>query len=223
MWLFEFHEENYAGLRTGDILLCSADPLIARSYSSQAFMIASLQRWMLRRKFTHVGMIYIRDGEHLLWESDINLAHDLETNTRYAGCRILDLKERINNYPGEVWYSRIRINDHEERQAELEEGLAMSIRKYHGRPYESKRREFIRIFYDGIGGHNKTNTHEMFCSELVAATLQHMGLLKLPPEGPPSNEYGPNDFSINGRGMPLDLRNATLSHYVPLKSRLIRS
>ena len=52
--------------------------------------------------------------------------------------------------------------------------------------------ELLKSAYDGIFGENKEDLSSLFCSEMIAAAFQKIGLLakKLP-----SNEYTPKDFS----------------------------
>ena len=88
---------------------------------------------------------------------------------------------------------------------------------YKGRPFEQKFFEMILAHYDGPFGKNKSDESSLFCSELIAATLQHLGLLKFPPEGLPSNEYTPRDFSTESKGEFMDFVGVSLSEEIPIK------
>jgi hypothetical protein len=141
----------------------------------------------------------------LLWEAtaDTDLK-DVTTNRIGSGVQLLDLKEWITFYNGETAVRRLRV----ERSPAMRAALLAFYENVRGRPYQRRKLELLRATYDGLMGTNaREDLSSLFCSELVAAAYQRMGLL---PKRPPSNEYTPADFSEE-RQPPLPLRlGATL-------------
>lgn len=94
-----------------------------------------------------------------------------------------------------------------EKRAEIYEELLKFRKEIQGRPYEKDKVELILSSIDIQEGFLSflRNKHEdlssLFCSELVAAAYQRMGLLG---EEKLSNEYTPDDFS--------SARNLQLKH-----------
>jgi hypothetical protein len=83
-----------------------------------------------------------------------------------------------------------------------------------GRPYERSTHEMMLSVYDGpLGRNRREDLSSLFCSELVAAAYQRMGLL---PPDPPSNEYTPKDFCTRRRKRLRLLGQATLGPEVYL-------
>lgn len=79
-------------------------------------------------------------------------------------------------------------------------------RKFLGRPYETKLLQLMRSAVDEFGDFilfkNSEDASSVFCSELIAATFQEVGILNK--KAKPSNEYTPQDFSRKGdKDLPL--------------------
>ena len=146
---------------------------------------------MLRAKYT---------SQLLVWEASTNKAGlvDVESGKVARGVELLPLRHKI--FSG--WYNRVavrRLVDITDEQREQMYEKMLEIRKeLQGRPYE---KDTIELILSAIDVQERflsflRNTHEdlssLFCSELVAAAYQRMGLVgteKL------SNEYTPDDFS----------------------------
>ena len=123
------------------------------------------------------------------------------------GVELLPLRHKI--FSG--WYNRVAVRKlagiPPEKRAEIYEELLKFRKEIQGRPYEKDKVELILSAIDIQEGFLSflRNKHEdlssLFCSELVAAAYQRMGLLG---EEKLSNEYTPDDFS--------SARNLQLKH-----------
>lgn len=189
-------------LHTGDIILFSG-----KGFISDSIRLFTFSKW------SHVGMV-LRQPEYnfvLLWESTtLSNLKDIEDGKAKRGVQLVNLRERLGTYDGEVAIrplQNINIDDN----PRLKQALIDFKVEVHNRPFEKywfDRFEFLKSTLDGLG--KFTENHEdlssIFCSELVAETYHRIGLLAEPPDGEPSNEYTPKDFS---RQLPL-LKGATL-------------
>ena len=144
---------------------------------------------------------------------------DIETGTVRRGVELLPLRHKI--FSG--WYNRVAIRRLVDVTDEQRNALYMKMlelrREWQGRPYEKSQ---IQLILSAVDIHENflpflRNQHEdlssLFCSELVAAAYQRMGLLgdeKL------SNEYTPDDFASH-RHLPLKFGSLEPEQYVELK------
>ena len=192
-------------LKTGDIVLFSGKggisdwiKLFTGGLWSHIGMVLQLPQW---------DMV-------LIWESTtLNNIADFETGTARKGVQLVPLSERIQSYDGGVAIRRLS----KKLTPGMEKSL-MSWRKKASRlKYEKNVCELTKPAYDGPFGKNKENLSSVFCSELVAETYQRVGLLSEPPNGWPSNEYTPKDFSTQAR-TPLTLgKSYSLSKEIIIK------
>lgn len=127
--------------------------------------------------WSHVGMVIRMPGDLLmLWESTID--------TERSGVRLSPLSKSIH---GKVAVRLLRGI----RTPAMYETL-MKVRKFlDGRPFESNWLEFFKAGYDGPFGENTRDLSTLFCAELVAETLQQVGVLN---HYTSSNEFTPADF-----------------------------
>jgi hypothetical protein len=187
-------------LDSGDLVLFGGDSPVCRR----------LKR-LMRSRWSHVGLVARAAGidRPLLWEAtaDTDLK-DVVTGQVKAGVQMVDLEEWITHYAGETAIRKLRV----ERTAEMRAALASFLQEVHGRPYERNGLELLRATYEGpLGKNRREDLSSLFCSELVAAAYQRMGLL---PAEPPSNEYTPRDFSRNRQPALALLRGATLGEEI---------
>ena len=132
---------------------------------------------------------------------------DIESGRVRRGVELLPLRHKI--FSG--WYNRVAVRRlagiSPEKRAEIYEELLKFRKEIQGRPYEKDKVELILSSIDIQEGflsflrNKQEDLSSLFCSELVAAAYQRMGLLG---EEKLSNEYTPDDFS--------SARNLQLKH-----------
>ena len=174
-------------LKTGDLVLFSG-----RSAMSGAIKLLSGGKW------SHVGMV-VRPpdpgGGVFLWESTVLCdVPDAETQRSVKGVQLVPLAERVRRYNGEInWRALTR-----EVTPEMLSGLGRCRARLAGAPYETSELEMLLAAYDWVAGASRSEALEsVYCAELVAEAYQAMGLLPEYPDGLPSNEYTPFDFSAD--------------------------
>lgn len=168
-------------LATGDIVLFSG-----KGAFSDLIKYASMSRW------SHVGMV-LKIPEYdfvTVWESTtLSNIKDLDTGNANKGVQLVPLSSRVDKYSGGMSIRRL------EGGALPDESLdaLMKLREeLKGKRYERGKMELFKSLWDGKFGLNEEDLSSVFCSELVAAAYQRLGLLS---DKLPSNEYTPADFS----------------------------
>ena len=148
---------------------------------------------------------------------------DIETGKVSQGVELLPLKEKI--FSG--WYSRVavrRLKVSDEEREKMTKLLLEFKKEMIDRPYEKKKLELIRSaldFHEDFLTFLKNEDEDLssvFCSELVAAAYQRMGLLPFDQDCKTSNEYTPDDFT-SSRDDQLNLQYGELEEevYVEMK------
>lgn len=198
------YEDIRSQLKTGDLVLFSG-----KSAISNIIKLFSGGKW------SHVGMVLRLpelDDAVLLWESTtLSDIEDVETNLPTKGVQLIPLSQRIAGYAGEVTVRHLNKELTEPMHIELGKKRSALSRC----PYEKSEIELIKAAWDGFGGAScGEDLSSVFCSELVAEAYQSMGLLDEYPDGQPSNEYTPIDFS-EGRPLKLNLDYA-LENEIPI-------
>ena len=184
----EKYEDIRSSLKTGDIVLFSGNK-----------GIAPFIRLCTRSKWTHVGMVYKRGEDIFLWESTkIGKVVDSEMGKKINGVQLPLLSERIRRFPGEVAIRPI--------SREIDEDMVRKLydfrQKVKGKKYDNNTITLLMAAYDGIFIPEEfvpdasNDLSSFFCSELIAATYQKIGLI---PSKPPPSEYTPADFSEHGK------------------------
>jgi hypothetical protein len=190
-------------LTTGDIVLFSGN----RKFSTAI-------RWFTKSIWSHVGMV-LNLKEHdlvLVWESTkLDNVKDIVDKKAKKGVQLVPLSDRIKEYPGKVAVRRLEV----EGKEEMNEPLMDFRKEVKDRDYEKDMVELLKSAYEGPMGENVEDLSSLFCSELVAEAYQRMGLLLKEPEGPPSNEYTPKNFSSEHE-LKLQMR-ATLGEEIYVK------
>jgi len=190
----------YAELRpqlaTGDVVL----------FGGKSALCRRIQR-LTGSRWSHVGMLFCDAGadDALLWEAtSATDLKDLDTGRTGPGVRLTPFGAWVALYGERIAVRRLAA----ERSAERMAALAAFRREMAGRPYEKHRLELLRSMGAGPLGRNAgPDLSSLFCSELVAAAFQSMGLLR---DRPPSNNYTPKDFSSDRRPRLRLLDGATL-------------
>lgn len=152
---------------------------------------------------------------------------DIETGKVTQGIELLPLKEKV--FSG--WYSRVAVrqlkNITDKEREDMTKHLLDFKKELGERPYEKKKLELIRSALDfhedflTFLKNEEEDLSSLFCSELVAAAYQRMGLLELDTEAEKyktSNEYTPDDFT-SSRDEELNLKYGELGKevYVEMK------
>ena len=154
----------------------------------------------------------------VLFDAFVGLV-DIETGRVTQGVELLPLEVKI--FSG--WYGHVAIRRLKgltpERREEIGKKLMEFYDEVSGRPYEQSKMELIlsslKFIEDALPflKNRKEDLSSLFCSELVAAAYQHMGLLS---KDKPSHSFTPDDFSAN---RPLELTEGTLSEQVYIDLR----
>lgn len=128
---------------------------------------------------------------------------DIETGKVTQGVELIPLKHKI--FSG--WYSRVAIRQlmiSDSERAEMTQRLFQFKEELGERPYEKSKLQLIRSALDFHQDYftflknEEEDLSSLFCSELVAAAYQRMGLLefdKTSDNYKTSNEYTPDDFT----------------------------
>jgi hypothetical protein len=183
-------DELRPSLDSGDVLLFGGDSRLCR-----------IIKRLTRSHWSHSALVARphADGPLLLWEATLDTTlPDVATHEVGSGVRLFDLEQWIRHFAGETAIRPLRV----ERTEAMRAALLAFYNEARGRPYERNRLELLRSRYDGpLLRNRKEDETSFFCSELVAAAYQRMGLL---PASPPSNNYTPHDFTSE-RAQPLPL------------------
>lgn len=180
------YEEIRDQLKTGDVVLFSG-----KGFFSRAIKLFSHSKW------SHVGIVVkIEDFDLvLLWESTgLSKVEDIIDGKRKKGVQTVALSDRLETYKGDISVRQLNgvvAQDGMDKLRDLRKLLK-------NRPYEKGHSELVRSLVD-IGGplcENAEDLSSVFCSELVAESLQEMGVID---ERLPSNEFIPKNFAKGGR------------------------
>jgi hypothetical protein len=172
-------------LKTGDIVFFSGNDAIS-----------SIIKLFSGGKWSHVGMVWrLKEFDNIvfIWESIAPIkVSDLEAHAALKGVQLVALCQRVRLYNGEICIRQLNKPVTPEMLCKLAECWKALASK----TYEERELELLKAVYDGIGGASSgEDLSSLFCSELIAEAYQAMGLLAEYPEGLPSNEYTPMDFS----------------------------
>ena len=172
-------------LNTGDILLFSGKGRISDGI-----------KFFCRSKWSHVGMVYRIDTQTedsvFCWESTtLSNVKDADTGRLTRGVQRVELSERLKRCFAAGYEVSVR-----KLNQRLDMNMLIALDKFRheisGRPYEQHLLDLVRSAYDGWLGENHEDISSLFCSEMVAAAFQRMGLLS---KELPADEYTPKDFS----------------------------
>lgn len=166
-------------LKTGDIVLFSGN-----SWASNFIKFFSGSKW------SHIGLV-VKIDEYditLVWESTtLTDLRDINDGIAKKGVQTVPLSSRINTYDGKIAVRHLnrQIND------PMKDSLCILRKQLMGKPYEQHETELAKSLLDFGKFENKEDLSSLFCSELVAESLQCMGII---PATYPSNEFTPKDF-----------------------------
>jgi len=175
-----------AGLKTGDIVLFAGSTDISTPI-----------KWVTLSRWSHVGMVVCLPGRPapLVWESlNKNVLPDVIDGRSKVGVQTLDLRRRILETKENVAIRQLN----QPITPQMFDQLSRLRETLRDRPYEESYWELARAAFDGLLGRNTEDHSSLFCSELVAAAYQVMGLISnVAAGGEASNEYVPGDFSVD--------------------------
>jgi hypothetical protein len=189
-------------MRTGDLVLFSG-----------SCNVGKLIKLVQRNVWSHVGMVVIDSNYDFpcLYESThSDKIIDLDTKQITQGVQMVSFEEKVKLYPGSIGYRRLtNIADHELHHDSFVK-LKTSLQ---GKAFENSIWQIVKAKYDGPLGANKEDLSSLFCSELIAASYQALGLLPAS-DIRTSNEYTPSDFSSQQLAL---CKNAQLSEITIIK------
>jgi len=166
-------------LKTGDIVLFSGN-----SWASSFIKFFSGSKW------SHIGLVVKVDDYDitLVWESTtLTDIPDITTGSPKKGVQTVPLSSRHKTYDGKMAVRHLNTSI----TATMKSNLCTLRKQLMGRPYEQSEIELASSLLDFGKFDNKEDLSSLFCSELVAESLQCMGII---PDKYPSNEFTPKDF-----------------------------
>jgi hypothetical protein len=189
------HADRFAGeIATGDVLLfCGSHPLHRRQQEVSGCPWAQVALAVL-----------LTDGRELVFEATrLSNCPDVLRGEVVQGVQLACLSTRVDAFEGAVAVRRLDPPLCPRRVARLVE----FVREVHGLPFNDSRWEAGRAWYRR---NTVSDGRSYFCSELVAAAYQRVGLVVPPPDGVSPNNFIPADFSTAFPGSILRIRGAIL-------------
>jgi hypothetical protein len=175
-------DEAVATAATGDIWLFRG-----RSVADRAIQTIT------NSPVNHVGMVVaLEDMPPLLWHAELGRSlPDAWTGQRQRGVQLHKLADAVQTwdkkYGQRAWMRRLEggtiTREHEDR-------LIETIDKYSGKPFPTTP-GLMRSWATGRMRKREVTAETMYCAELVAVTMQHMGLLG---DKRPISWYDPGKF-----------------------------
>jgi hypothetical protein len=175
-------DEAIATAATGDIWLFRG-----RSFADRAIQT------LTNSPVNHVGMcVALDDMPPLLWHAELGRSlPDAWTGERHRGVQLHKLADAVRTwdekYDQRAWVRRLEggalTREHENR-------LLVMIDRYDGKPFPTTT-GLMRSWATGRVRKREVSRETIYCAELVAATMQHMGLL---PGRRPMSWYDPGKF-----------------------------
>jgi hypothetical protein len=175
-------EEAIATARTGDIWLFRGRSLADRAIQT-----------LTNSPVNHVGMaVALDDMPPLLWHAELGRSlPDAWTGERHRGVQLHQLADAVRTwdakYGQRAWVRHLEggqlTRAHEDRLIEM-------IDKYDGKPFPTTP-GLMRSWVTGRVRRREASRETVYCAELVATTMQHMGLL---PARRPMSWYDPGKF-----------------------------
>jgi len=187
------YDEIHATLQTGDLILFHGQ-----------LLPSELTEFLQQSKWSHVAMVVrpkdvgIDYPSLLLWESNtlVNL-EDVCLHRSKTGPMLVDLKSRIKTDKAKGYDNLFQVRDlnagefGRDRNA-VHFKLKEFILKAHSDDYPKTEMRMVKDFLSGRFRGMDPEPSKYFCSELIAATYMHMGLLT---KDYVPNSYEPKDFS----------------------------
>ena len=164
------YEEAQCRMQVGDV--------IAFGGSSH---FSGIIKMAIRAEVSHIGIVL---NSRLKEEGSGKKIHDLIDATSRQGVALTPVKERIDEYDGDVWWLPLRqdLREHAfDQQAFYAFLAAQEGKKYDRWQAAGSAIDIFDQMHLPFGlrgpGHNQEDYHEFFCSELVAAGLKAGGII----------------------------------------------
>ncbi len=141
----------------------------------------------------HVGMVVaLEDMPPLLWHAELGRSlPDAWTGQRQRGVQLHKLADAVRTwdqkYGQRAWMRRLEGGTISREQ---EDALIETIDKYSGKPFPTTP-GLMRSWATGRVRKREVTAETIYCAELVAVTMQNMGLL---PDERPISWYDPGKF-----------------------------
>ena len=174
-------EEAIATAATGDIWLFRGRSLADRAIQT-----------MTNSPVNHVGMcVALDDMPPLLWHAELGRSlPDAWRGERHRGVQLHKLADAVatwdDKYGQRAWVRRMDPSV----TREMEDRLIETIDKYDGKPFPTTP-GLVRSWATGRVRRRAASRETIYCAELVAVTMQNMGLL---PGKRPMSWYDPGKF-----------------------------
>jgi len=175
-------DEAVSTSATGDIWLFRG-----RSIADRAIQT------MTNSPVNHVGMaVALDDMPPLLWHAELGKSlPDAWTGERQRGVQLHKLEDAVRTWDSKYGQRGfVRRLEGGEITREHENKLIEMIDKYDGKPFPTTP-GLMRSWATGRVRRREVSRETIYCAELVAITLQHMGLL---PDKRPMSWYDPGKF-----------------------------
>jgi hypothetical protein len=175
-------DEAVATTATGDLWLFRG-----RSFADRAIQTVT------NSPVNHVGMaVALEDMPPLLWHAELGRSlPDAWTGERHRGVQLHLLADAVKlwdeKYDQRAWVRRLEGGA---LTREMEDRLLETIDKYNGRPFPTTP-GLARSWATGRIRRREASRETIYCAELVAVTMQSMGLL---PGKRPLSWYDPGKF-----------------------------
>ena len=168
-------------------------------------------RWFTNSPVNHVGVVLaLEDLPPLLWHAEMGASvPNVWSGKRERGAQLHHLEHAVSvwhhKYGQSAWFRQITIEDQEAIPAMEDKALSV-VSEFSGRSFPNTKSLAVRW----VKGQVKRDVPlvDIYCAELVAVTLERMGLLA---PGRPANWYDPGRF---WSGDELQLQGASLAQEV---------
>ena len=174
-------DEAIATAATGDIWLFRGRSLADRAIQT-----------MTNSPVNHVGMVVaLEDMPPLLWHAELGKSlPDAWTGERQRGVQLHKLADAVRRGTRSTASARGCGGSRATVTREHEDRLIETIDKYDGKPFPTTP-GLMRSWATGRVRRREVSRETIYCAELVAVTMQHMGLL---PDKRPMSWYDPGKF-----------------------------
>lgn len=160
-------------------------------------------KWAQCSHWSHVGMVFIKREED---GSETKYLFEANHNDTYDGSCLVDLRKKIKKYKSGHTDVCWRALPKGTMTPQLRDKFDTAVLEtFSSVPFDHDVMRGVKAIVDCCSccgccdtdepDYGQTQMHAMFCSELIAAVYQTVGLMPRPPNGPPPCEFVPRDFA----------------------------